>query len=71
MAIAFVQLRLTWELTGFAGFIRPPQFVANYLFPPAHWAQFALPEVFLRTPTYQAIPTGADLRRPVVKPVLM
>ena len=37
---------LTWELTGFAGFIRPPQFVANYLFPPAHWAQFALPEVF-------------------------
>ncbi len=47
MAIACVQLRLTWELTGFAGFIRPPQFIANYLFPPAHWAQFALPEVFL------------------------
>ena len=39
--IAAVQLRLTWELTGVAGFIRPPEFLANFLFPPAHWAQFA------------------------------
>jgi hypothetical protein len=46
-AIAWVQLRLTWDLTGVAGFVRPPQFLANYLFPPAHWAQFVLPEVFL------------------------
>jgi len=49
-AIAWVQLRLTWELSGVAGFIRPPQFLANFLFPPAHWAQFALPEVFLGRP---------------------
>ncbi len=46
-AIAWMQLKLTWELTGVAGFARPPQFLANFLFPPAHWAQFALPEVFL------------------------
>jgi len=43
-------LRLTWELTGVAGFVRPPQFLSNFLFPPAHWAQFALPEVFLGRP---------------------
>jgi hypothetical protein len=49
-AIAWVQLRLTWELTGVSGFARPPQFLANYLLPPAHWAQFALPEVFLGGP---------------------
>jgi len=49
-AIAWVQLRLTWELTGVAGFVRPPQFLSNFLFPPAHWAQFALPEVFLGRP---------------------
>jgi hypothetical protein len=49
-AIAMVQLRLTWELTGVAGFVRPPQFLSNYLLPPAHWAQFALPELFLGLP---------------------
>jgi hypothetical protein len=47
LAIAWVQLRLTWELTGFAGFIRPPHFLANYSLPLAHLAQFALPEVLL------------------------
>ena len=50
-AIAWVQLRLTWELTGVSGFVRPPQFLANFLLPPAHWAQFALPEVFLGRPS--------------------
>jgi hypothetical protein len=49
-AIAWVQLRLTWELTGVAGFVRPPQFLSNFLLPPAHWAQFALPAVFLGRP---------------------
>ncbi len=49
-ALACVQLRTTWELTGVSGFTRPPQFLANYLLPPAHWAQFALPEVFLGQP---------------------
>lgn len=49
-AAAWVQLRSTWELTGVSGFVRPPQFLANYLLPPAHWAQFALPEVFLGRP---------------------
>lgn len=48
-AIAWIQLRLTWELTGIAGFVRPGHLLANYLFPPAHCAQFALPELFLGT----------------------
>jgi hypothetical protein len=47
LTIAWVQLQLTWELTGVSGFVRPPQFLANFLLPPAHWAQLALPEVFL------------------------
>ena len=47
LSIAWVQLRLTWELTGVSGFARPPHVMANFSFPPAHWAQFALPEVFL------------------------
>src|SRR5262249_51733564 len=33
-AIAWIQLRLTWELSSFSGFIRPPHLLANYLFPP-------------------------------------
>ena len=45
--IAYVQFRLTWELTGVTGFVRPPHVLAAFSFPPAHWAQFALPEVFL------------------------
>ncbi len=47
LLIAWVQLRLTWELTGVSGFVRPPHLLAPNSFPPAHWAQFALPEVFL------------------------
>ena len=49
-AIACTQLVLTWELTNFAAFFRPAQFLSNYLFPISHWAQFALPEVFLGRP---------------------
>ena len=49
-AIAWVQLRLTWELTRLAGFSRPPEFLSNYLFPPAHWAQWALPGLYLGRP---------------------
>lgn len=49
-AVVWVQLRPTWELTGVSGFVRPPRFLAIYLLPPAHWAQFALPEVFLGRP---------------------
>jgi hypothetical protein len=45
--IAWVQLVLTWELTGVAGFVRGPHLLAPFSFPPPHWAQFALPEVFL------------------------
>jgi hypothetical protein len=47
LLIAWVQLSLTWELTGVSGFVRPAHVMANFSFPPAHWAQFALPEVFL------------------------
>ena len=50
-----MQLRLTWELTGVAGFVRPSEFLANFWFPPAHWAQFALPEVFLGRPRVPAM----------------
>lgn len=49
-AIAYVQLRLTWELTGVSGFVRPPKFLANFLLPPTHALQFALPEVYLGQP---------------------
>jgi hypothetical protein len=34
-------------LSRVAGFDRPAQFLTNYHFPPGHWAQFVLPEVFL------------------------
>ena len=35
-AIAFVQLRLTWELTEVAGFTRNVESLRGYVFPPAH-----------------------------------
>ena len=46
-AIAWVQLQLTWELSGVAGFTRPAELLMNYVFPPAQCAQFALPQIFL------------------------
>jgi hypothetical protein len=46
-AIAWVQLRLTWELSRVAGFVRPAEALIGYTFPPAQCAQFALPEVYL------------------------
>ncbi len=49
-AIVWVQLRLTWELVGVSGFARPPEFLSIYSLPPSHWAQLALPAVFLGRP---------------------
>lgn len=49
-AIAWVQLRLTWELVGVAGFDRPPAFLSIYSLPPRQWAQLALPAVYLGRP---------------------
>jgi hypothetical protein len=49
-AIAWVQLQLTWELTRAAGFSRPADSLAGYPFPLAHWAQWALPAVYLGWP---------------------
>ncbi|MGE3822013.1 MAG: hypothetical protein AB7I30_21580, partial [Isosphaeraceae bacterium] len=46
-AVASAQLGLTWELTRIARFDRPPIFLTNYAFPPAHWAQPALPRLFM------------------------
>jgi hypothetical protein len=46
-AIACVQLTLTWELTRVTGFVRPAQYLMNYAFPTRHWAQLALPALFL------------------------
>jgi hypothetical protein len=45
--IAWVQLRLTWELTMVNGLDRPAHFLANYAFPITHWAQWALPAFYL------------------------
>ncbi len=49
-AIAMVQLRLTWEMKEVSGFDRPAQFLSNYLMPPRHWAQLAMPAVYLGRP---------------------
>ena len=46
-AIAWVQLGLTWELTRVTGFSRPAELLSNYNFPLAHWAQWALPGLYL------------------------
>ncbi len=45
--IAWAQLGLTWELTRITGFSRPAEFLSNYNFPLAHWAQWALPGLYL------------------------
>jgi hypothetical protein len=50
LLIASPQLALTWELTRYSTFFRPAQFLSTYLFPTSHWAQFALPEVYLGQP---------------------
>jgi hypothetical protein len=47
VAIAWVQLGLTWELTRITGFFRPPDLLINYNFPLTHWAQWALPGLYL------------------------
>jgi len=46
-AIAWAQLGLTWELTQITGFSRPAELLSNYNFPLAHWAQWALPGLYL------------------------
>jgi hypothetical protein len=48
-AIAWVQLRLTWELIGVTGFSRSG-FAPFWWFPHVHLAQFALPELFVGLP---------------------
>ena len=45
--VAFVQLALTWELTRVSRFDRPLSSLTNYVFPPDHWAQPALPWLYL------------------------
>lgn len=46
-AVAAAQLGLTWELVQFAGFNRALEFMAGYSFPPEHWAQLALPRLYM------------------------
>ncbi len=48
-AIAWVQLRLTWELIGVTGFSRSG-YAPFWWFPHVHLAQFALPELFVGLP---------------------
>ena len=45
--IALIQLWLTWELTRVSGFERGALFLSIYRFPTTHWAQWALPAVYL------------------------
>lgn len=45
--VAAVSLGLTWELIQVAKFDRPLKFLMNFAFPLDHWAQLALPRVFL------------------------
>ncbi len=45
-AVAMVQLGLTWELMHISRFNRPKISLTVYAFPPAHWAQPALPRLF-------------------------
>ena len=47
MAIASPQLALTGELARVAGFGRSTQMLSNYAFPPSHWVQPFLPELFV------------------------
>ncbi|HEV3168284.1 MAG TPA: hypothetical protein VGZ22_30045 [Isosphaeraceae bacterium] len=46
-AIIGAQLVLTSELSRVSGFDRPVKFLSNYSFPPANWAQLALPWIFM------------------------
>jgi hypothetical protein len=65
-AIAAVQLGLTWELISVARFNRPVQFMLDFSFPPGHWAQLALPHLFMgfrggvRSPYWGFQSTSAD-----------
>lgn len=45
--VAGVQLKLTWELTRTSNFSRPAHLLATYPFPLSHWAQWALPSLYL------------------------
>ncbi len=47
LAVAAAQLGPTWELTRVAGFGRPFEHLVRYNLPPSHWAQPALPAMFL------------------------
>ncbi len=46
-AMATVQLALTYELTQWIKFDRPQELLANHSFPPARFAQLALPQLFM------------------------
>lgn len=47
LAVAAVQLGLTWDLVRASNFARPVEFMMPYAFPPGHWAQLALPRLFM------------------------
>jgi hypothetical protein len=59
--VAWVQLRLTWELTWVARFDRPIQYLANYSFPISHWPAWALPELYLGRQTPKSDHYWSDL----------
>jgi hypothetical protein len=47
LAVAAVQIVLTFELVRFVGFQRPPAALSEFALDPAHWAQLALPRPYL------------------------
>ncbi len=49
-AVAWVQIRLTWELMTISSFARPPEVLREFALPVAQCGQFALPEIFLGRP---------------------
>ena len=50
-----------------SSFVRPAELLASYLFPVSHWAQFALPEVFLGARSGWPKPTGNSIEQRLAK----
>ena len=68
VAIAAVQLGLSWELAQFvAQTTRKRSELLYYSFPPAHWFELVLPRPLRELP-FVRIPTGTVGRPPVLKP---
>ena len=68
LSIAWVQFRLTWEMTGVAGFVRPAHVLLPFSFPPAHWRNSRYRRCFSGSTTVRVTCTGTGTRRWRAKP---